>query len=92
MLKSLMVFKNIEVFKGYFKDLASQDIRAAVVKRGWHHFNMQSIVFIAGLSVFSSLGMTEIVTYMGFGFLSIGLFIYLNTQRNIKFSEQTNEW
>lgn len=88
MLRNLMIFKNIEVFQGYFKDLGSEDIRATVVKRGWHHFNMQSIVFVAGLFIFNSLDMPDVVTYLGLGFIVFATFIYFNTQRNIKFSEQ----
>lgn len=83
-----MIFKNVEVFKEYFKNLGSQDIRASVVKRGWHHFNMQSIVLFAGLLIFNSLEMYDVVAYLVFGFATFTSFIYFNTKRNIEFSEQ----
>lgn len=86
MLQSLMIFKNFEVFKAYFKN--SLDPRAQVVKIGWHHFNMQCVVYVAGLVIFNSLKMPEMLIYLGLGFLMLTALIYANTNRNIKFSEQ----
>jgi hypothetical protein len=86
MLQSLMIFKNFEVFKAYFKN--SRDPREQVVKLGWHHFNMQAVVYVTGLAIFNSLKMPEVVIYLGMGFLILTGLIYANTKRNIQFSEQ----
>lgn len=81
-------FKNRYYFQKYFKN--SNDVKRSVIRRGWHHFNMQSIVFVAGLVIFNSLEMLDVVTYLGLGFISFTTLIYFNTQRNIKFSEKIN--
>ena len=86
MLTVFWIFRDFQQFGAFFKGVNSGDVRQKVVRRGWHHFNMQSVIFVAGLLIFNSLGMPGVVTYLGLGFIVFGTLIYLNTQRNIKFS------
>lgn len=88
MLTVFWIFRDFQRFGAFFKGANSGDVRQKVVRRGWHHFNMQSVIFVAGLLIFNSLDMPDVVTYLGLGFIAFGALIYLNTQRNIKFSEK----
>ncbi len=88
MLDTFFIFRDFQQFGAFFKGAKSGDVRQKVVRRGWHHFNMQSVVFVVGLLIFNSLGTPDVVTYLGLGFIAFGTLIYLNTQRNIKFSEK----
>lgn len=88
MLTKLFIFRDFQQFGAFFKGANSDDIKEKVVRCGWHHFNMQSIVFVAGLFIFHSLDMPNTVTYLGFGFIAFATLIYFNTKRNIEFSER----
>lgn len=88
MLSLLWIFRDIRQFSAFFKGAHSSEVRRQVVRRGWHQFNMQAVAYVAGLVIFNSLKMPEIVTYLGLGFLMLTALIYANTKRNIRFSEQ----
>ncbi len=88
MLSFLWIFRNFELFKSVFNNSESNHVRQLVIRRGWHHFNMQAIVYVAGLAAFNSLEIPEITAYLGLGFFLFTALIYINTQRNIKFSEK----
>lgn len=88
MLTIFWIFRDSQQFRAFFKGTNSGDVKQKVVRRGWHHFNMQSIVFVAGLMIFNSLEMLGVLTYLGLGFITFATLIYFNTKRNIEFSEQ----
>jgi hypothetical protein len=88
MLSLLWIFTDTRQFSAFFKGAHSSAVRQKVIRRGWHHFNMQAVVYVAGLVIFNSLKMPEIVIYLSVGFLMLTALIYANTNRNIKFSEQ----
>lgn len=88
MLATFFIFRDFQQFGAFFKGANSGDVRQKVVRRGWHHFNMQSIVFVAGLFIFHSLDMLDTVTYLVLGFIAFATLIYFNTKRNIEFSER----
>lgn len=86
-MKYLFIFKNIQQFRNVFNGNSPEDVRRQVVRRGWHHFNMQAIAYISAVLLFYSLEMLDFVTFAGVGFFIFTAMIYANTQRNIKFTE-----
>ena len=87
MLKVFWVFKNLQQFQTFFNGKSAEYVRQLVVRRGWHHFNMQAIAYISAVLLFNSLEMLDLVTFAGIGFFIFTVIIYANTQRNIKFTE-----
>lgn len=87
MLKVFWMFKNLQEFRSFFNGNSPEDVRQMVVRRGWHHFNMQAIAYISAVLLFNSLEMLDLVTFAGIGFFIFTAMIYANTQRNIKFTE-----
>lgn len=86
-MKFLWIFKDIQQFRSFFNGKSAEDVRQMVVRRGWHHFNMQAVVYITAVCIFNSLRMMDVVTFAGLGFFIFTAVIYANTQRNIKFTE-----
>lgn len=86
-MKYLFIFKNIQQFRSVFNGKSALDVRQLVVRRGWHHFNMQAVAYITLVCIFYSLGKLDEVTFAGLGFFAFTAAIYANTQRNIKFTE-----
>ena len=76
MLKYLWFFRDIKQFKSYFRGVDAIDVRRKVIRRGWHLFNMQAVVYVAGVAVFNSIEMQSTVTYLGVGFLAFSAIIY----------------
>ena len=87
MLKVFWMFKNLQEFRSFFNGNSPADVRQMVVRRGWHHFNMQAIAYITAVALSYSLGMLDWVTFAGIGFFIFTALIYANTQRNVKFTE-----
>lgn len=87
MLKVFWMFKNLQEFRSFFNGNSPADVRQLVVRRGWHHFNMQAIAYISVVLLSYSLDMLDLVTFAGIGFSIFSAMIYANTQRNIKFTE-----
>lgn len=91
MLKQLFIFRDFRLFQFVFQKIPSGDVKKIVIRRGWYQFNMMAIVYVAGFIMFNSLHMQEITFLLGIGFLFVSILIFLNTIRNIKFSEQLHD-
>jgi len=86
-MKYLFIFKNIQQFRNFFNGKSAAAVRQLVVRRGWHHLNMQAIAYVTLVFILYSKGKLDEIAIAGVGFLCLVALIYANTQRNIKFTE-----
>lgn len=86
-MKYLYVFKNMQQFRNFFNGKSAAAVRQLVVRRGWHHLNMQAIAYVTLVFILYSKGKLDEIAFAGVGFLCLVALIYANTQRNIKFTE-----
>ena len=87
MLKVFWIFKNLQEFRSVFNGKSAAAVRQLVVRRGWHHLNMQAVAYVTLVCILYSKGKLDEIAFAGLGFLCLAALIYANTQRNIKFTE-----